>query len=124
MGEHVVSRGNLLACVLVSCLPMVGVLGIAPVAVTGASAAQSASKPDKNARSYVLKNKRRVRGTKIHLPVGPSYVYYDYPYYHARGYYPTHIGGYIYYPYYYYTRSHDRHYRRPATLRSQRPPRK
>ena len=39
---------------------------------------------------------------RIHLPIGPSYVYYDYPYYYSRGYYPTHIGGYVYYPYYYY----------------------
>jgi hypothetical protein len=46
--------------------------------------------------------------------VGPSYIYYDYPYYYARGYYPTHIGGYVYYPYY---RSH---YRGAVTARSQK----
>lgn len=57
----------------------------------------------------MLKNKRQIRGTKIRLPVGPSYIYYDYPYYYARGYYPTHIGGYIYYPSYYYGRSRYRH---------------
>ena len=34
--------------------------------------------------------------------------YYDYPYYYSRGYYPTHIGGYIYYPYYLYDRSYYR----------------
>ena len=34
------------------------------------------------------------------------------PYYYSRGYYPTHIGGYFYYPYYYsYYRNH---YRDPA----------
>jgi hypothetical protein len=40
-------------------------------------------------------------------PIGPSYIYYDYPYYYSRGHYPTHIGGYVYYrPY--YTRSRYR----------------
>ncbi len=34
----------------------------------------------------------------MYLPVGPSYLYYDYPYYYSRGYYPTHIGPhYIFY---------------------------
>ena len=38
--------------------------------------------------------------------MGPSYVYYDYPYYYSRGHYPTHIGGYVYYALrnYYYPR--------------------
>jgi hypothetical protein len=55
----------------------------------------------------VIEFKRRARGRRIHLPIGPSYIYYDYPYYYSRGHYPTHIGGYVYYPYYYgsqYTR--------------------
>ena len=50
----------------------------------------------------MIEIKRRGRGPRIHLPIGPSYVYYDYPYYYSRGYYPTHIGGYVYYPYNYY----------------------
>jgi hypothetical protein len=36
-------------------------------------------------------------GVTIYLPVGPSSRYYDYSYYYSRGYYPTHIGGYVYY---------------------------
>jgi hypothetical protein len=32
------------------------------------------------------------------LPIAPSYLAYDYPYYFSRGHYPTHIRpGYIYY---------------------------
>jgi hypothetical protein len=108
-----VSSRNLLVSVLVVCSPIIWFLATAPLA-TGASAGQSFSKPDKSARHYALKNKRRVGRTKIRLPVGPSYIYYDYPYYYARGYYPTHIGGYVYYPYY---RSH---YRGAVTARSQK----
>jgi hypothetical protein len=34
------------------------------------------------------------------MPIAPSYIYFDYPYYYSRGYYPTHIGpGHIYYGY-------------------------
>ena len=40
--------------------------------------------------------------------MGPSYIYYDYPYYYSRGHYPTHIGGYVYYPRNYYTRGFSR----------------
>ena len=37
------------------------------------------------------------------IPIAPSYLYYDYPYYYSRGYYPTHIGpGFIYYGHPYY----------------------
>jgi hypothetical protein len=61
---------------------------------------KSVRKIIKGARSYVLEPKRRGPGVKIHLPLGPAYVYYDYPYYYSRGYYPTHIGGYTYYPSY------------------------
>jgi len=114
MGGGLVSGRSLLASILVAaCSSMVIFLGSAPVA-TGASAAQSLAGPNKSTRSYVLKNKRHVRRTTIRLPVGPSYIYYDYPYYYARGYYPRHIGGYIYYPDYYYYRSH---YRRPIVVR-------
>jgi hypothetical protein len=67
---------------------------------------RSLLKPAESAGNKVIELKRRVRGRRIHLPIGPSYVYYDYPYYYSRGYYPTHIRGYVYYPYYYYYRSH------------------
>jgi hypothetical protein len=89
----------LLASVVAAGLLAVGFLGTAPVALA-ASAEKSAAKPGKSARSYVLKNKRRSRPPRVHLPVGPSYIYYDYPYYYSRGYYPRHIVGYVYYPYY------------------------
>ena len=61
--------------------------------------------------------KHRGRGVRIYLPIGPGYIYYDYPYYYSRGYYPTHIGGYVYYPRYYYSRSY---YRGPGSARRQR----
>jgi hypothetical protein len=116
-GGRLVCSRNLGASVLIVCASMAGVLGVAPIAASGASAGQSALKLERSTKHYVLKNKRRFLITKIRLPVGPSYIYYDYPYYYARGYYPTHIGGYIYYPSHAYYR---RHYRRPIAVRSQR----
>jgi hypothetical protein len=97
---------RLLASVLMPCLLAVGFLGIAPVAAadSGGSvlkAGKSARlKPGKSPRIVV--NKRRGQGVRIHLPIGPAYVYQDYPYYYSRGHYPTHIGGYVYYPYQYH----------------------
>jgi hypothetical protein len=77
-----------------------GLLCIA-AAVDPASAGKSHQKARESSRDYVLEGKRRIRGPRIPLPIGPSYIYYDYPYYYSRGYYPTHIGGYVYYrPYY------------------------
>jgi len=78
----------------------VGFLGIAPVA-NAASGGQTVLKAGKSVRSDVITIKPRARGPRIHLPIGPGPVYCDYPYYYSRGYYPTHIGGYVYYPYYY-----------------------
>lgn len=43
--------------------------------------------------------KHRRRGVRIPLHLGPAYIYQDYPYYYSRGFYPTHIGGYVYRPY-------------------------
>jgi hypothetical protein len=85
-----------LASILMACLLAVGFLGLAPAA-SAESGRQSFLKPGESVRNNVIEFKRRVRGRRIHLPVGPSYVYYDYPYYYSRGYYPTHIGGYVYY---------------------------
>lgn len=108
---------KLFASILLACLPAVAFLGIAPVA-SAASAAKSSLKSRDGGRNYVLESrrqsKRRARGPRIHLPIGPSYVYYDYPYYYSRGYYPTHIGGYVYYPYYSY---YQGYYREPALPR-------
>ena len=110
------SRRRLLASILMACVLLVGFLGIAAVA-NAASAGKSIRKAGQSARNYVLEMKHRGRGPRIHLPIGPSYIYYDYPYYYSRGYYPTHIGGYVYYPHYYYSRSY---YRGPGSARRQR----
>jgi hypothetical protein len=64
----------------------------------------------------VVEIKTRGRGSRLYLPIVP-YIAYDYPYYYSRGYYPTHIGGYVYYPRYYYSRSY---YGGPRTTRRQR----
>ena len=94
---------NLFALALVAGLLASGFLSIAPVATAEASG-QSFQKSSQSARMREIKIKRLRRGARIHLPVGPGSVYYDYPYYYNRGYYPTHIGGYVYYPYVYYRR--------------------
>ena len=94
------SSRSLFASFPMACLLAVGFLGLAPIAKSE-SVERSYLKPGESARNHV-ELKRRVRGRRIHLPIGPSYIYYDYPYYYSRGYYPTHIGGYVYYPYTYY----------------------
>jgi hypothetical protein len=77
-----------------ACLFAAGILGLAAMHV---SSADAKSRESASAGSYVLESKRRARGPRIPLPIGPSYLYYDYPYYYSRGHYPTHIGGYVYY---------------------------
>ena len=96
---------NSFASSLMACLLAVGILGIAPMA-NDASAGKSIRKRD-SGRNFVLEMQRR-GGPRIHLPMGPSSIYYDYPYYYSRGHYPTHIGGYVYYPRNYYTRGLSR----------------
>ena len=91
------SSRNLIASLLIACLPVVAFPGIAPAADAN-SGRQPVYKPGKSVRNNVITIKRRAR---IHLPVGPTQVYCDYPYYYSRGHYPTHIGGYVYYPHYY-----------------------
>lgn len=91
---------NLFASLVMACLLSVGLGSLAPVA-DAASAGQSFLHPGVSAGSNVIEIKRRGSGPRIHLPLGPGSVYYDYPYYYSRGYYPTHIGGYVYYPYSY-----------------------
>ena len=91
------SSWNSVASCLMACVLAVDILVIAP-ATNGASAGQSAAAQRVSARSYVLESRRRSRGVRIALPRGPSQIYNDYPYYYARGYYPRHIGGYVYYP--------------------------
>ena len=100
------------APVLVACLA-VGLLGGTPVA-NAASAGQSIPKPGNHVDNNVVEITNRGRGPRIYTPIAPSYLYYDYPYYYSRGYYPTHIKpGFIYYgyPYSYYTSRYYRKYR-------------
>jgi hypothetical protein len=104
---------NLLASMAIACALAVGCLGTAQVAHAGSSG-EPTLKRGKSAKDIVIDIKRRGRAPRIHLPIGPSSVYYDYPYYYSRGYYPTHIGGYVYYPYHYYRRYYWGGHRRPA----------
>jgi hypothetical protein len=99
------SSRNPFALLLMSCLLAVGYLAIASM-TNDASAGKR--KPAVSGRSFALEMKRRGRGPRIPLPMGPSSIYYDYPYYYSRGHYPTHIGGYVYYPRNYYTRGLSR----------------
>ena len=94
---------DLFASSLMACLLAVVLFGVTPTASAEAGE-KSVRKPGKGAKNFVIDIKRPVRGPRIHLPIGPAYVYYDYPYYYSRGYYPRHIGGYVYYPYHYYRR--------------------
>jgi len=91
---------NSFASILMASVLAVSSLGVRP-GLDAALAGQSVKKSGEGARSYVLEGKRRgqpgARGPRIPLPIGPSYTYYDYPYYYSRGHYPRHIGGYVYY---------------------------
>lgn len=88
--------------ILTGCALCVGLLAVTPAA--DAASSKSVRKHRESGRNYVLEHRGRVRGPWIYQPVGPAYIYYDYPYYYSRGYYPTHIGRYVYYPAYYYGR--------------------
>jgi hypothetical protein len=101
------SSRHLFASVLVACSLAVGFVSIAPLANA------ESLKPRKSAKSKSIETRQRFRSVRVHLPIGPTSVYQDYPYYYSRGYYPTHIGGYVYYPYYYYRHPYY-HYRERA----------
>lgn len=96
------SSRNLFASSAMACLLAVGFLGIAPEANAGLLGQSLKSEKISGKNGAKTKIKRPGRRVRIHLPVGPGSVYHDYPYYYSRGYYPKHIGGYVYYPYYYY----------------------
>lgn len=99
MRANLMSSQNLPASVLTACLLAVGFLGIAPAA-SAAPAGPSFLDPGINIRDNVIEIKNRGRRPRLYLPIAPSYLYYDYPYYYSRGYYPTHIGpGFVYYGY-------------------------
>jgi hypothetical protein len=90
------SSSSLLTSIAMAFLVAVGLLCVA-AAVGPASAGNAHQKAREHSRDYVLESKRRPRTQRIRLPIGPAYIYYDYPYYYSRGYYPTHIGGYVYF---------------------------
>ena len=99
------SSRNLFASILMACLLTVGLGGLVPVA-NAASAGQPFLKPGESARNSVIETKDRGRSPWPNLPIAPSYLAYDWPYYFRRGHYPTHIGpGYVYYDYPYTYRS-------------------
>lgn len=93
-------RQNLLVLILIACLLMVGLESLVPVDNT-ASAGQLYLNADRSAKDDVIESKRRYLTQRIYLPVGPGFLYYDYPLNDSRGHYPSHIGGYIYYGYLY-----------------------
>jgi hypothetical protein len=71
-----------------------------------ASAGQPFLKLGESARNSVIEIKDRGRSPWPNLPIAPSYLAYDWPYYFRRGRYPTNIGpGYVYYGYPYTSRS-------------------
>lgn len=99
------STRNLFTSILMACLMAIGLAALTPVA-NAAPAGQFFQKNlGQSARNNVTEIKYRYRHghhyhhrPKIYLPIGPSYLYYDYPYYYSRGYYPYSIGpGYAYY---------------------------
>lgn len=105
------SSRNVFASVLTTCILAFGLGGAAPAA-NAASAGQSFVNPGESARTDVIQIKRRGRhgyghGRRFVRPIAPSYLYFDYPYYASRGYYPSHIGpGFIYYHPGYYERDY------------------
>ncbi len=90
---------NSFQSILMACSLAVGLGGL--VAMAGAaSAGPSFVKPGESAGNNVIEIKQRGRGPLFYLPIAPSYLAYDYPYYYSRGHYPTHIRpGYVFYGY-------------------------
>jgi hypothetical protein len=96
---------RLFASILIAC--MLTDFGGPAAGANAATAVPSFLRLGERANKNVIEIRHRPRGPRIYLPIAPSYLAYDYPYYYSRGYYPTHIGpGYIYYGYpYFYRRS-------------------
>jgi len=103
------SSRNTVAPSLVAGLLAVGTISVASVAN---AASLPHLGPTKHVDSYVVEiGKRSGGGRRFVAPIAPSYLYYDYPYYYSRGFYPTHIKpGFIYYghPYAYYKKHRRR----------------
>jgi hypothetical protein len=99
------SSRNFFASVLIACLLAVGLRGHDPVA-NAAGVGQFFLNAGESARNNVIEIKHRGRGPWPNLPIAPSYLAYDWPYYYNRGHYPTRVGpGYVYYGYPYSYRS-------------------
>ena len=104
MGDNLVSSRNLFASTLMGCVLAVGFLGTTPAAATDVAEPRYV-RPGRIVKApepIRVRRYRDNRGVRIHLPVGPSSIYCEYTYLYSRGHYPTHIGGYIYYPSNYY----------------------
>jgi hypothetical protein len=96
---------NWFSSILMHCSLSV-VLGWIPVA-NAATVGTPFLRFGESARNNVIEIKDRSRGS---LPIAPSYLAYDWPYYFGRGHYSTHIGpGYVYYGYPYTYRSSHRY---------------
>ena len=79
-----------------ACFVAVGLGAFVPAA-DAAPLGQSISPVGSSAANDVIEIENRGHRPRILLPRGPGQIYYDYPYYYSRGYYPTHIGpGYVY----------------------------
>ena len=83
---------NSFANMTMTCLLIAG-LQVLGSATNVAFAWQLLPTPATKTASDVIEIKNRVRGPWPILPIAPSYLAYDYPYYYNRGHYPTHIGG-------------------------------
>lgn len=103
------SRRGLFVSILMAFLAIASFGALVPAA-NAAPAGQSLLKAGEIAQNNVTKIGYRHRGPVMYLPMGPTYRYYDYPYYYSRGYYPTHIGPRYYYygPQSYYRSSYRR----------------
>ena len=100
------SNRDLFASILTACLLAAGFAGLAPTA-NASPIVQAIAHPGESVGDKLIEIKNRDHGVSIYLPVGPSSRYYDYSYYYSRGYYPTHIGGYVYYNPKTYSPEHD-----------------
>lgn len=103
MGGNLMSNRSWFASALMACLLTVGLGDMANAAAAG----QAFLKPVESTKNNVIEIKQRGRAPWPILPIAPSYLAYDYPYYYNRGHYPTRIGGpgYVYYGYPYSYRS-------------------
>jgi hypothetical protein len=94
---------------------MAGLCLFAPIwSASFASAEQSASVSTKRHAAKAAKYHHRnqvIRGPVVRNPASPSMIYYDYPYYYARGFYPLHIRSCLSYPCRIYSRSYHQNHR-------------